>query len=156
MIGHDIIYEKTFDEECEMQEEAFEFIADTSNYVLEIESTSLYDNFVYIYDLMLNSGDKKSWEPSVGEIVGTVIKLSQLGLQIYCTGSNIASLMTSQGFQIRKYQNGQLYEIITEFTDKGITTNQITYISDNMDGLIHKTIQSDGYKKYISYVGGGN
>ena len=156
LIGHNIIYEKTFNEECEMQEEIFEFIADASNYVLEIESTSTYNKFSYIYDLMLNSGDKKSWEPAMGEIVGTVIKLSQLGLQIYCTGSNIASLMTSQGFQIRRFQNGQLYEIITEFTDKGITTNQITYISDNMDGLIHKTIQSDGYKIYISYVGGGN
>lgn len=156
LIGHNVIYEKTFDEECEMQDEVFEFVADTSNYILEIESTSLYDNFVYVYDLMLNSGDKKPWEPSIGEIVGTVIKLSQLGLQIYCTGSNIANLMTAQGFQIRRFQNGQLYEIITEFTDKGITTNQITYISDNMDGLIHKTIQSDGYKKYISYVGGGN
>lgn len=156
LIGNSIIYEKTFDEDCEMQEEVFEFFADTSNYVLEIESTSTYNNFTYIYDLMLNSGDKKPWEPAVGEIVGTVIKLSQLGLQIYCTGSNIATLLTSQGFQVRRFQNGQLYEIITEFTDKGITTNEIIYKQDNMDGLVHKTIQADGYKKYISYVGGGN
>ena len=156
LIGHNVIYEKTFNEECEMQDEVFEFIADTSNYILEIESTSLFDTFGYIYDLMLNSGDKKPWEPSIGEIVGTVIKLSQLGLQIYCTGSNIATLLTSQGFQVHRYQNGQLYEVITEFTDKGIVTSQIIYKEDNMDGLIHKVIQSDGYKKYITYIGGDN
>lgn len=156
LIGNNIIYEKTFDEECEMQEEVFEFIADTSKYVLEIESMSTNNTFVYIYDLMLNSGDKKPWEPSVGEIVGTVIKLSQLGLQIFCTGSNIATLMTSQGFQIRRFSNNQLYEIITEFTENGILTNKITFKEENMDGLIRKTITNDGYKKYVTYIGGGN
>lgn len=156
LIGNGVEYEKTFDEECEMQNEVFEFNATTSTYTLEIESSSLYDNFAYVYDLMLNSGDKKAWEPAMGEVVGTVIKLSQLGLQIYCVGSNIATLMTSQGFQIRRYQNSQLYEVITKFTDTGILTNKIEYKSDNMDGLIHKTINSGGYKKYISYVGGDN
>lgn len=156
LIGNGVEYEKTFDEECEIQNEVFEFNATTSTYTLEIESNSLYDNFAYVYDLMLNSGDKKAWEPAMGEVVGTVIKLSQLGLQIYCVGSNIATLMTSQGFQIRRYQNSQLYEVITKFTDTGILTNKIEYKSDNMDGLIHKTINSGGYKKYISYVGGDN
>ena len=156
LIGNGIEYEKVFNEPCDMQNEVFEFEATVSHYTLEIESSSTYDNFCYIYDLMLNSGDKKSWEPAMGEVVGTVIKLSQLGLQIYCVGSNIATLMTAQGFQVRRFQNSQLYEIITEFTETGILTNKIEYKEDNMDGLIHKTIQSGGYKKYISYVGGDN
>lgn len=156
LIGVNTLYEKTYDEECVFYDETIDFIADSSTCILEIESTSEYDNWCFVYDLMLNAGDKKPWEPARDEIVGTVLKLSRMGLQIYSTGSEIATLMSSQGFQIRRFKNNELYEIITEFTDKGITTNQINYISDNMDGLIHKTISSGGYKKYISYVGGGN
>ena len=156
LIGNTTIYEKTFTEECEMQEEIFEFTANTSNYIFQIESKSLYNNFVYIYDLMLNSGDKKSWEVASGEIVGTIIQLSRMGLRITCTGTNIASLMTAQGFQIRRFQNGQLYEVITEFTDKGITTNEMSCKQENINGLIRKTVQSSGYVKYITYIGGND
>lgn len=156
LVGVDTVYEETFTEECNMEERTIEFFANSSNYTLEIVSESTYDSYCYIYDLMLNSGDKKPWEPAIGEIVGTVIQLSQLGLRITCTGANIANLMTAMGFQIRRFQHGQLYEIITEFTDKGITTSQIIYKEDNMDGLIHKAIQSSGYKKYITYIGGDN
>lgn len=156
LIGANTLYEKTYDEECSFYEETIDFVADSSTCILEIESTSEYDNWCFIYDLMLNAGDKKPWEPARDEIVGTVLKLSRMGLQIYSTGSEIATLMSSGGFQIRRYQNDTLYEPITEFTKDGITTGKIIYKEDNMDGLVHKTITSGGYKKYVSYIGGDN
>ena len=77
---------------------------------------------------MLNQGTQKPWEPSRDEIISTVMKLSQLGLAVYCTGAKIANLMTSAGFQIRRFENGELFEVITEFTDKGILTLKIIWM----------------------------
>ena len=154
--GSEILYEETFDEEEDLTEHSFQFIPDSSNLTLEIINESQYDRSSFVSDLMLNQGSQKPWEPARDEIISTVMRLSQLGLSVYCTGSKIANLMTSAGFQIRRYENGELYEVITEFTDKGILTKNINYISDNMDGLIHKAINSEGYKKYITYIGGDN
>ena len=124
LTGNNVAYEKTYSEEVEFEEETFSFIAETSTYTLEIESTTTMNGFGYIYDLMLNKGDAISWEPASGEIVGTVLKMSQLGMQIYCTGSDIATLMTAQGFQVRRYSNNTLYEVVTEFTSTGLKTKK--------------------------------
>lgn len=124
LTGNNVVYDDTISNEIEFVEKSFSFIADTSTYTLEIESTTTMDGYGYIYDLMLNKGDALSWEPASGEIVGTVLKMSQMGLQINCTGSDIATLMTSQGFQVRRYSNGTLYEIVTEFTSSGLKTKK--------------------------------
>lgn len=156
LTGNNVLYERIFTEEEDLNEYTISFIPDSSNLTLEIENSSEYLHSSFVSDLMLNQGTQKPWEPSRDEIISTVMKLSQLGLAVYCTGAKIANLMTSAGFQIRRFENGELFEVITEFTDKGILTKKINYIEDNMDGLIHKAIQSDGYKKYITYIGGGN
>ena len=111
LIGNgNVVYQEIFTTPRQMEEIVFSFVANTSNYVLEIQSTSTTSGFTYIYDLMLNKGDVQTWEPSAGEIVSTTLKLSQLGFQVYSTGSDIATLMTAQGFDIRRFQNGTLYE----------------------------------------------
>ena len=151
LIGNDVIYEKTFSSEENFHEEIFAFLATTSTYTLEIESSTLYDGYCYIYDLMLNKGDKVSWEPSNGEIVNTILKLSRLGLQIYCTGSEIATLMTSQGFQIRRFANNNLYEIVTEFTKDGFISKKGELLELNINTYDMKTISYQGYSTLILY-----
>jgi len=125
LIGNgNVVYDETFENEENMKEITFNFIAQTSNYVLEIQSTSTTNGYAYIYDLMLNKGDVMPWEPASGEIVSTTIKLSQLGVQVYSTGSEIATLMTSEGFTVTHFSNGTLYEIITEFNKDGFISKK--------------------------------
>ena len=71
---------------------------------------------------MLNSGDKKNWELASAEIYSTVVKMSQLGISVVATGSKIITLLTSEGFQVRKYANGQIGVIVTQFDDIGLIT----------------------------------
>jgi len=149
--NNNVVYKKVYDNETNMQEEVFSFIAQTSSYVLEIQSTSNENNYCYIYDLMLNKGDVQTWEPASGEIVSTVLKLSQLGLQIYSTGSDIATLMTSQGFQIRRFQNGQLYEIITQFTSDGLETKRAKMVELLISNFEFKQINYQGYETLVLY-----
>lgn len=151
LIGNNTVYEKEFLEEISFQEEVFSFVATTSTYILEIESSTILDGYTYIYDLMLNKGDKSTWEPASGEIVSTVLKLSQLGLQIYCTGSEIATLMTSQGFQIRRFSNGNLYEIVTEFTKDGYISKKGVLEELEISSYDFKVIEYQGYETLVLY-----
>lgn len=155
LIGNDVIYEKIIDAKCDYIEEIFSFVSTTSSYVLEIETSSIYDGYCYIYDLMLNKGDKVSWEPASGEIVNTILKLSRLGLQIYCTGSEIATLMTAQGFQVRRFANGNLYEIVTEFTKDGFISKKGQLDEMLVKTYDMKTINYQGYETLIFYKSDG-
>lgn len=152
LIGNDVIYNKTWNNAINMQKETFSFIATTSSYTLEITSTTTVSNgYTTIYDIMLNSGDVKPWEPAFAEIYSTVIQLSQMGLQIYCTGSDIATLMTSQGFQIRRFENGNLYEIVTEFTKDGFISKKGELEELEINEFEQKVITYQGYKTFILY-----
>ena len=151
LIGNDVVYEKTFTEKTEFEEVVFSFISLTPNYILEIESSTELDGYGYIYDLMLNKGDVSTWQPASGEIVGTVIKLSQMGMQIYCTGSEIATLLTSAGFQIRRFEDGTMYEVITKFTKDGFISKKGSLVELQVNKYDIKTINYQGYETLIIY-----
>ena len=151
LIGNNTVYEETFNEKLDMKEIVFSFITETSNYTLEIESETTLDGYCYIYDLMLNKGDVIPWEPATGEINGTVLKMSQMGLSVYCTGSEIATLMTSQGFQIRRFANSNLYEIVTEFTKDGFISNIGKLKELIVDSFDFKEVIYQGYETLILY-----
>ena len=149
--GNTVLFEKTYTELTQFHEEGISFIADTSNLILEIESSTILEGYGSVFDLMLNKGDISSWEPASGEIVGTVLKLSQMGLQIYCTGSDIATLMTSQGFQVRRFENSTLYEIVTEFTKDGFISKKGELEELKVNTYDMKTIDYQGYQTLIIY-----
>ena len=120
----DITYNE---EKTQLTSQVFQFIAQSSDCILKIETTTTSGDtnsgYFYLYDLMLNSGDKKPWEPASSEVYSTVLKMSQLGMQVYATGSNIATLINADGFRIYRYQNGQLSaDPITYFDDSGLNT----------------------------------
>lgn len=127
-----------------MRNYSFSFIANDTDYTLSIESTTILDGYVSIYDLMLNSGDKKSWEPAASEVYSTILKMSQQGFQVYSSGSNILTLVTSDGFQIREARDSGdggiiLGRIVSQFNNEGI----ITEIIRMTKAIIGKYIQEE-------------
>lgn len=147
---------QTYSKKIDFRNEKIQFVAKESSYTLKImtKTTSSSDNgYFTIYDLMLSQGDSTIWQPANGEIYSTILKLSQAGLQANSTGSKIATLMTSQGFQIRGYDNDTIGDIITEFTNTGLITkdiyaNQIVYQNMNMTTRI-----INGIVHYIRFIG---
>lgn len=105
-------------------EEQQTFLPINAYCIVEIETKATYGGSLYIYDLMLNSGDVKSWEPSSGEISSTILKMSTYGLQVTSTGSNISTLMSAGGFSIYPINSsGEISgQPITNFDDTGLQT----------------------------------
>ncbi len=121
-----IIYEETFTEEqTDLKRITKTFIAYETDYTFMVTSSTTLDGKFTIYDLMLNSGDVKTWEPAMSEVYSTVLKMSQLGLQIYASGSKTLTLMTSMGFKIYTSNSGEIGVVVTEFTDEGIITKNL-------------------------------
>lgn len=148
----DITYE---DEQTRITNQSFKFIAPTSTLKLKITTSTTSGetsngNF-YLYDLMLNSGDKKSWELASSEIYSTTIQMSNLGLQVITAEENIATLLTAQGFQVVKYDDGRFGAIVTSFTKKGIKTDEIesNLISTGKFVMTEATINNDEH--HIEY-----
>ncbi len=124
-IGQVVLNETYTEEKSEITKVEVSFTATDTSYTLTFSTTTTLDGYFTIYDLMLNSGDSKPWEPAMSEIYSTVLKMSQLGLQIYASGSNTITLMTSMGFAVYKSSNGEIGEVVTEFTSEGINTKNI-------------------------------
>ena len=153
LIGNDVIYNMTFDSEISMQKETFSFIATTSSYTLEITSSTTTNGYTTLYDIMLNSGDIKPWEPASAEIYSTAIQLSQMGLQIFSTGSGIATLLTAQGFNIYKYEDGYLFteEPITSFNKDGFSSTAGVLTELEVNQFDFKVIEYQNYDTLIVY-----
>ena len=151
LVGNKINYNRTWTTETRKEKVEFSFIAETTNYTFKMSSSTTSYGYGTIYDLMLNSGDVTPWEPAFAEIYSTIIRLSQMGLQVYCTGSDIATLMTAQGFQIRRFENDTLYEIVTEFTKDGIISKKSILEEMQLNNFEFKTIDYSGYETLIIY-----
>lgn len=114
----------------DMANKTIAFVTTDTEYVFSIESSTTLDGFTKIYDLMFNVGDNKSWEPAASEVYSTILKMSQLGMQVYSSGSNIITLITSDGFQIREATmsgNGEIVigRVISEFDKDGLLTDTV-------------------------------
>jgi len=151
-----IILDKTYNEQVgTITDENLSFVANDTSYIFKVttSTTSGSTNIGYfnLYDLMLNSGDKQNWTPAKSEVYSTVVKMSQMGLSIFATGSNIVTLLTSQGFQVRKYANGQIGVIITDFTDTGIITGDIESNSISTGKYISTKMTIGGVEHHVEY-----
>ena len=136
-----------------MEEISVQFIAMDTSYILTFTSTTTMNGYLRIYDLMLNSGDKKTWEPAMSEVYSTVLKMSQLGFQIYASGSRTLTLMTSMGFGVYKSNNGELGEIVTNFTDSGIDTIDITASGRIKNGIwVEKDLTINNKITHVEYM----
>lgn len=151
------LYQKTFAGKYNWQEIYDEnenkFYADNSALILKITSTSTYNGSFSISDLMLNEGEKQSWQPAPGEIWGTVIKMSQQGISCYSVEGGYVTMMTTQGVQVRELHGDSIGEIITDFTNLGINTNEITQTGKHTQkNLVHDYVNYNNYETYIEYI----
>ena len=148
------IFTKTYSTaQSDLEREIFSFTAYETNYILTITTSTTLDGSFTIYDLMLNSGDVKNWEPSISEVYSTVLKMSQLGLQVYASGSETITLMTSQGFKVYTSNSGEIGQVVTEFTNTGIKTIDLIASGKIKNGRwVQKEITINSYEHHIEYM----
>ncbi len=151
------LYQKTLTGKYDWQEIYDEnenkLYADNSELTLEITSTSTYNGTFSISDLMLNEGEKQAWQPANGEVWGTVIKMSQQGISCYSIEGGYITIMNTQGVQVRELHGDSIGEIITDFTNLGINTNEITQTGKyTQRKLVHDYINYNNYETYVEYI----
>ena len=139
-----------------MKNYSFEFVANDTDYILQIDTTTILDGYVKIYDLMLNSGDKKSWEPATSEVYSTILKMSQQGFQVYSSGSNILTLITSGGFQIREARDSGdggiiIGRIISQFNNEGINTEIVRMTKAIIGKYIQEELELNNITHHVEY-----
>lgn len=139
-----------------MKNYTFDFIANDTDYILQIDTTTILDGYVKIYDLMLNSGDKKSWEPAASEVYSTILKMSQQGFQVYSSGSNILTLLTSNGFQIREARDSGdggiiLGRIVSQFNNEGIITEIVRMTKAVIGKYVQEELELNSITHHVEY-----
>ena len=139
-----------------MKNYSFKFVANDTDYILQIDTTTILDGYVKIYDLMLNSGDKKSWEPATSEVYSTILKMSQQGFQVYSSGSNILTLITSGGFQIREARDSGdggiiIGRIISQFNNEGINTEIVRMTKAIVGKYVQEELELNNITHHVEY-----
>ena len=151
------LYKKTFTGKYDWKEiyneDECRFFADSPVLTLKITSVSTYDGTAEISDLMLNDGEAQSWQPASGEVWGTVIKMSQLGISCYSIEGGYVTMMTTQGFEVRELHGNTIGNVISRFTNLGMETIDITQSGKHIQkNLVHDMIESGGNEVYVEYI----
>lgn len=151
-----VVYETTLLPTNDITEVVSANIIPTYSYlVLQVETTTTNDGFLYLYDLLLNIGDKQTWSPASDELISTVIRLSQLGITILARGSDFATIMASDKFSIYKATyNGEevnLGEKVTDFNSQGIDTIDIKSKSVSTGKYVMEDRNWGGIEHHIEY-----
>lgn len=135
-----------------LKEYEFSFVAKSDRAYIEIESQSLYSGSSSIVDLMLNLGDKKPWELAKDEMNGSTMQTSSIGTIFRNINADTATLVNSDGFDVRGYRNNQIGDVITKLGKDGVDTNIVKCTEIKRQKLIQKTINSNGREIYIEYI----
>ncbi len=126
-----------------------------NNLVLEVSTTTTNDGALYLYDLLLNIGEKQTWSPASDELYSTYIRLSQLGLTIYSNGGGVATVISSDEFAIFKASlssdNIELGDKVTDFSDDGIDTTNIKSTSVATGKYVMEDRNWGGVEHHIEY-----
>lgn len=136
------------------------------NYTIEIVVTSTASvGYSYIYDMMLNAGDKQSWQPSSDEIYSTTLQMSRLGLQVYSSGDGTLTLLGSDGLLTYETTDGVTKgALISKRTADGditrnITTQSVRLTSDitreNVDKWVETTLTLNNKLYKVEYIESG-
>ena len=117
---------------------------ETLSNTIEIKVTSDTDNACFLSDLMLKEGIVKSvWSGAAGESVKGGVKIGS-NIELTSSGSNIMQKIDNDGNRIINTTTG---EVVAEYTDKGLNTNEIK----SNKGEIAKVIMVDmGNQTWIS------
>lgn len=137
-----------------------------SNYTLEIiVSSTASVGYSYIYDLMLNAGDKQSWQPASDEIYSTTLTMSRLGLQVYSVGDGTITVLGSDGLASYETTDGRTRgRLVSQRTVDGDitrsnTTQSVYLTSDILNESASKWIETiiilNGRPSKVEYLESG-
>lgn len=113
------------------------FVPTYTNYTIEIIVTSTASvGYAYISDMILNAGDKQSWQPASDEIYSTTLQMSRLGLQVYSVGDGTITLLGSDGMSTWETSDGKTFGRLVSIRTingdrvKNVTTQSIKLVLD--------------------------
>jgi len=131
-----------------------------SNYTLEIIVASTASvGYSYLYDMMLNAGDKQSWQPASDEIYSTTLTMSRLGLQVYSVGDGTITLLGSEGLLSYETSDGRTRgRLISKRTVDGdlvvSTTAQNLYLAQDISQVAQNPSTTPKWVTTVAMVGG--
>jgi hypothetical protein len=139
-----------------MTKQSFTFVARTSDYRLEFNTTTNETGdtgYFYIYDLMLNLGDEKTWETNPSEAYSTAVQMSLIGLTVTSTGADVRTYMTTDGFYVKRISDNVT---VNDLNKEGIKTEkanmkELNIRYDNTIEFVMKEIQINGTAHHIEY-----
>lgn len=137
-----------------------------TNYTIEIIVTSTSSvGYAYIYDMMLNAGDKQAWQPASDEIYSTTLQMSRLGLKVYSVGDGTITLLGSDGMSTWETSDGvtlgRLVSMRTEAGDrvKTVTTEALYLTKDirqeNANRWVETIVTISGTPYKVEYIESG-
>lgn len=137
-----------------------------TNYTIEIIVTSTASvGYAYLYDMMLNSGDKQAWQPASDEIYSTTLQMSRLGLKVYSVGDGTITLLGSDGMSTWETSDGvtlgRLVSMRTEAGDRVKTvTSEALYLTkdireENANRWVETIVTISGTPYKVEYIESG-
>ena len=134
------------DEEIELTEMSLteiDKIINVSNNSITIELISDTNDACLVGDLIVVQGTKQSWSSNMNEIYTSTVKIG-IGLEIISNTMRTKLLANADGVRIVSTTNN---DVVAEFTDKGITTNELIAQSAQIAGCL---IQKNGSQTWLS------
>ena len=118
-------------------------IINVSNNSITIELISDTNDACLIGDIIVVQGTKQSWSSNMNEIYTSTVKIG-IGLEIISNTMRTKLLANADGVRIVSTTNN---DVVAEFTDKGITTNELIAQSAQIAGCL---IQKNGNQTWLS------
>ena len=134
------------DEEIELTEMSLtevDKIINVSNNSITIELISDTNDACLVGDLIVVQGTKQSWSSNMNEIYTSTVKIG-IGLEIISNTMRTKLLANADGVRIVSTTNN---DVVAEFTDKGMTTNELIAQSAQIAGCL---IQKSGSQTWFS------
>ena len=123
------------DEEIELTEMSLteiDKIINVSNNSITIELISDTNDACLVGDLIVVQGTKQSWSSNMNEIYTSTVKIG-IGLEIVSNTMRTKLLANADGVRIASTTSN---DVVSEFTDKGMTTNELTANSAKIAGCL--------------------
>ena len=126
-----------------------EIVIDITTNTIELEIISDTNNSFIIADLMVNVGDTKMvWSQNANETITDTVTIGK-GVQVNSSTSNTYTRIDADGNRVYSTLSN---EVVTEMTDKGIETDEITARGQAQINML--LIQQVGNQAWISGIGG--
>ena len=123
----------------------FEIILDVTSQYINIKFVSDTDNAAIVYDLMVNYGQKMAYSQNQNETTTDTVNISK-GITITSSDTNTRFKADSDGTRIF---NTETNEIKSEFTDKGLMTDELEANKATIASLLIQDVEGQTWLSRI-------